>query len=190
MAKDEKDESTAEEEVKKGGSSMKVIIIAVVLTLVIGGGLVGGTFYFVNGMNADKEVAETDGEGGEEGDEEEAAVEVVLPPMYQSMDPKFVVSFGDQSRARFMQFSLEIMSRDGDVIAKIKDHMPVVRSSLLMLFGSQTYEVMSTREGKQKLLQDTAADINTTLKKITGDTDNEEDVAMIEAAYFNSFVIQ
>jgi flagellar FliL protein len=103
------------------------------------------------------------------------------------MDPKFMISFRNQNKARFMQFSLEVMSRDSEVNKKINQHMPVVRSNLLMLFGSQEYEAMVTREGKEKLLADTAADINATLKKVTGEDDPESSV---EAAYFTSFVIQ
>jgi len=56
-----------------------------------------------------------------------------------------------------------------------------------MLFDNQSYEMMSTREGKQKLLDDVIVDINETLKKVTGE---EELVASFEAAYFTSFVIQ
>ena len=86
-----------------------------------------------------------------------------------------------------MQFSIEIMSRDDMVIKQVEEHMPVIRSSLLMLFGSQDYEVMVTREGKEKLLLDAMEDINTTLQKISGAT---EKTALVEAAYFDSFVIQ
>ncbi len=182
---------------KAGLSTAKIIIIAVTLTLLLGGGLVGGTFYFVSGMNpaqtsptkntADKTVDSDEAENtDEEADDEEEVVEdkATEPPQYYSMDPKFVVSFSNQKFARFMQFSLEIMSRDGDIIKKVETHNPVIRSSLLMLFGGQGYDEMVTREGKENLLNEVVADINSTLNKITGDADG------IEAAYFTSFVIQ
>jgi flagellar FliL protein len=79
------------------------------------------------------------------------------------------------------------MTRDSDVIPKMEEHMPVIRSSLLMLFGSQDYDAMLTREGKEKLLEEVATDINTILHKVSGD---EEMVSSIEEAYFTSFVIQ
>ncbi len=192
------EEQDNEEVTEKAGlSTVKIIIIAVTLTLLLGGGLVGGTFYLVTSMNpvqasttkntADKTADDNEADNTEdEADEEEDVAEdkVVEPPQYYSMDPKFVVSFSNQKYARFMQFSLEIMSRDAEIIKKVEHHNPVIRSSLLMLFGSQGYDEMVTREGKQKLLNDVAADINTTLNKITGDDDG------IEAAYFTSFVIQ
>lgn len=196
-AKAEKEEQENEEAVAKSGmSTMKIVVIAITLTLVLGGGLVGGTFYFVSSMNpvqassnTSKDTADTAAEDAEEDTDEEEVTEdkVIVPPHYFSMDPKFVVSFSNQKFARFMQFSLEIMSRDAEIIKKVEEHNPVIRSSLLMLFGSQSYEEMVTRDGKEKLLKDTAADINNTLQAVTGDPDME---TAIEAAYFTSFVIQ
>ena len=193
MAKEEQEEQENESEnVKKKSSSstLKIILISVTLALLLGGGLVGGTFYFVSSMNV--AVAPSSGASSEKADADEDEDEVAdsepaEPPQYHSMDPKFVVSFNDQSKARFMQFSLEIMSRDKEVVTQIEAHMPVIRSSLLMLFSGQAYEEMMTREGKEKLLMDTTADINTVLQKISGET---EDESIVEAAYFNSFVIQ
>jgi len=189
---EEKDHANEEVEKKAGSSTLKIVIVSVVLALVIGGGLVGATFYFVSNMNADqaspaKNSAEAaaEEEGGE--DEDEAERKAVLPPKYHSMDPQFVVSFSNQQSARFMQFSLDIMTRDAEVIKQVEAHMPVIRSSLLMLFGSQTYEDMVTSEGKQRLLNTATEDINATLLKISGEDELESSV---EAAYFSSFVIQ
>lgn len=180
MAKEEKKEKEEEEGTNSGPPIMKIVIIAVVLSMLLGGGLVGGTFFFVNKMNEEKMAAAA---ASEEGGEEVP----VMPPEYHSMDPKFVVSFNSDSGSRFMQFSVEIMTRDSDVIEKIDEHMPVIRSSLLMLFGSQEYEAMLTREGKERLLLEVAADMNATLQKVSG---SEEIESVIEEAYFTSFVIQ
>ena len=187
MSKKETEEQESKNGGNKGGTStLKIIIVSVTLAVILGAGLVGGTFYFVNNMNAENTAKNAAGdESGEDGELGES--EPVGPPKYHSMNPKFVVSFNNQRKARFMQFSLEIMSRDSAVIKQIEEHMPVIRSSLLMLFGVQQYEVMTTREGKEKLLADTATDINATLQKLSGD---EEVVALVEAVYFNSFVIQ
>ena len=192
------EENDSEETPKKAGlSTVKIIIIVVTLTLVLGGGLVGATFYFVSSMNppqatnskdsANKTADDAEEDADEEEEEEAAEDKVLEPPHYFSMEPKFVVSFSNQKFARFMQFSLEIMSRDPEIIKKVEEHNPVIRSSLLMLFGSQGYDEMVTREGKEKLLKDTAADINNTLQKVTGNSDM---ATAVEAAYFTSFVIQ
>lgn len=191
-----------EEDVKEKGksSNLKIIIISVLATILIGGGLVGATYYFVSGMQsqeagsskkAKSEEGDTAGEeeGEEDEDEDEEDEDEVPkgPVIYHSMDPKFVVSFRDQKTARFMQFSFEVTTRDKEVIALLDDHSPAIRSSLLMLFDNQNNATMSTREGKQQLLVNIVSDINETLKKMTNEDELE---AVVEAAYFTSFVIQ
>lgn len=185
MAKEEK---TDEAEVKAAPSMMKAVIIAAAISTLLGGVMMGGMFFVVSGMHAEQlaAVSAGAGDGDGEGDGEDAAVPAT-PPKYFSMDPKFVVSFSSQNNARFMQFSIDIMSREAAVIKQVEEHMPVIRSSLLMLFGSQDYEVMVTREGKEKLLLDAVDDINTILQRVSG---AEEKTALVEAAYFDSFVIQ
>lgn len=185
-----KEEETDGAEVKAAPSMMKAVIISTAMSALIGGGMMGGMFLVVSGMHAEQlsaVMASAGGEDGEGGEGEAAEAIPAMPPKYFSMDPKFVVSFNNQTNARFMQFSIEIMSREGEVIKQVEEHMPVIRSSLLMLFGSQDYEVMVTREGKEKLLLDAMDDINTTLQKISGATEKTD---LVEAAYFDSFVIQ
>lgn len=182
-----KKEETDGDEKQAGPSMMKAVLIAAVLSTVLGGGMSAGTFFVVSGMHAEQLAAVMAAAGGEGAEGGVAPATPDVPPQYYSMDPKFVVSFSEQKKARFMQFSLEIMTRDGDVIKKIEEHMPAIRSSLLMLFGGQDYGEMVTREGKEKLLMGAMDDINTTLQKISGAA---EKVEAVEAAYFNSFVIQ
>ena len=160
---------------KNSGSTMKIVIIAVVLSIVLSGGIAGGVVFLLGGDDNAQQA------GGE--DSQAAAAAANKPPIYHSMDPKFVVSFRDQKKARFMQFSFEVMTRDSDVIGDIKEHSPAVRSNLLMLIDNQTSEQMTTREGKEQLLVDMTEDINKTLEMVGG-------TAGVEAAYYNSFVIQ
>lgn len=194
MAKEEKDQENEEDVQKKGKSSnLKIIIIAVLVALLFGGGLVGGTFYLVSSMqsaeaDSSTKVKAEDDEGEEEEEEDQEEEEAPKgPAIYHSMDPKFVVSFRDQQVARFMQFSIEVMTRDKGVIELLDGHTPAIRSSLLMLFDNQNDATMSTREGKQQLLDDIVTDINETLKTMTNKDELE---ASVESAYFTSFVIQ
>lgn len=158
-----------------GNSTMKIVIIAVVLSVVLGGGIAGGVVLLLGGDDKAQQAATAEGEA--------AAAAANDPPIYHSMDPKFVVSFRDQKKARFMQFSFEIMTRDRDVIDGIKEHSPAVRSNLLLLIDNQTSEKMTTREGKEQLLVEMTEDINKTLETIGTKSG-------VEAAYYNSFVIQ
>jgi len=164
---------------KGGNSTMKVVIIAVVLSIVLSGGMAGGMLFFLGGNDSEQQTTAEDEDDTEEVVESEPAE----PPIYHSMDPKFVVSFRDQKKARFMQFSVDIMARDNDVIDSIEQHNPAVRSNLLLLIDNQESEKMTTREGKERFLVEITEDINNTLEQLGGTTG-------VEAAYFNSFVIQ
>ena len=172
-------EEKKQEEVKEGGSSnMKMIIIAVVLSLVISGVVVGVVLYVLGDKLSAQPAATVDGEVVAEVVKEELA-----PAEYMSLDPKFTVTFKNQQHARFMQFSVEIMTRDEEIVKGLKAHMPAIRSSLVLLFGVQEYEKMSTREGKELLLVEVTEDINKTLEKVMGKTG-------VDSAYFHSFLIQ
>ena len=174
------EEENEEDSKKSGGSSTKVVILAVVISIVLSGAMVGGALVFLGGDD-DQQQAET--EEDEEEEEDVADAEPTEPPIYHSMDPKFVVSFRDQKEARFMQFSLEVMARDRDVIEEIKTHSPAIRSNLLLLIDNQDSTTMSTREGKEQLLVEMTDDINNTIDNMGGKSG-------VEAAYYNSFVIQ
>lgn len=176
MAEESEDQESNNE---GGNSTMKIVIIAVVLSIVLSGGIAGGMMFFLGGDDSEQ----TASEDAEDEEEEVAEAEPTEPPIYHSMDPKFVASFRDKKKARFMQFSVEIMSRDDDVIKSIKQHNPAVRSNLLLLVDNQQSEKMSTREGKEQLLVEITEDINQTLDSLGG-------TSGVEAAYYNSFVIQ
>jgi len=176
MAEEAEDQESSN---KGGNSTMKIVIIAVVLSIVLSGGIAGGMIFFLGGDDSKQQVIED----GKDDEEEVAETEPAEPPIYHSMDPKFVVSFRDQKKARFMQFSVDVMTRDDEVIKAIKQHNPAIRSNLLLLIDSQESEKMSTREGKEQFLVEITEDINQTLDNIGG-------TSGVEAAYYNSFVIQ
>lgn len=189
----EKDEAKAETEgdveVKQGLSTKKIIILAVVLASLLSGGVVGLTMYLIGDSSSDPVVAQKEGEDGDQEeetenyDEEDEANIIEGPVQYHRMDPKFVVSFRDQKYARYMQFSLQVMTHDKAVIEQLKIHNPAIRSNLLLLFDSQKAEVINTREGKQQLLALITEDINKSLDELAG-------TSGIEASYFDSFVLQ
>ena len=176
MAEETEDQ---ENDTKGGNSTMKVVIIAVVLSIVLSGGIAGGMLFFLGGDDSGQQASED----VEDEEEEVAETEPAEPPIYHSMDPKFVVSFRDKKKARFMQFSVEVMTRDNEVINAIKQHNPAIRSNLLLLLDGQDSEKMITREGKEQFLVEITEDINKTLDSIGG-------TSGVEAAYFISFVMQ
>ena len=116
--------------------------------------------------------------------EEEEIIDESEPPLYLALDPPLVVSFEDQSSIRFLQVTVQVMSRDDEIIEAVEAHMPVIRNNLLMLFGSQTVADLTNREAKEQLRKDTLAEVRKVLKQTTGRKKGLEEV------YFTSFVVQ
>jgi len=171
----------------KKSSKMKLVLIILVLLLVlVAGG--GATWYFLGMPNplADQ-AAETasaeETEGGEAVAKPKKKKEEQGPPVFVELDPDFVVSFKDQRLARFMQLRVKLMSRDPDLMEIVEQYKPVLRNNLLLLYSSQKFEEVVTREGKERLLEESLDEVNRTLDKEAG-------VSGVEAVYFTSFIAQ
>ena len=105
-------------------------------------------------------------------------------PIYYKFDPPFVVNFGGEGSTRYLQVTVEAMSRDGGTLEVLKNNEPAVRNDLLMLFSSQDSTALLSADGKEKLRAATLAAIRKVLDSEGGGG------KQIEAVYFTSFVIQ
>lgn len=146
---------------KKKGKGL-IIIIALVL---LGGGA-GAWFMFGKGDAKKHEAAE------------------LLPPRYITLDPPFVVNFEAQSMVRFLQVTVGVMTREIAIETLVKANDPRVRNDLLMILSNQTYETVSTAEGKEELRKRCLESIRAIVREMKGDP------AKVEALYFTSFVMQ
>jgi flagellar FliL protein len=109
------------------------------------------------------------------------------PPLYLALDPPLVVSLEDKGTIRFLQVTVELLSRDEHVITNLKTHMPVIRNNLLMLLGGQSIPALTSRDDKEKLRQEALAEVRKILKNNPG---KEKDPGTVEDVYFTSFVVQ
>jgi flagellar FliL protein len=105
------------------------------------------------------------------------------PPIYLSLDPPMVVSFEDQQAIRFLQVTVEVMSREEEAIAAVTTHLPLIRNNLLMLMGAKTVTELTNTEGKEALRQEALNEIRDILKRNTGQPG-------VEDLYFTTFVVQ
>ena len=151
--------------------SKKGLIIAIVALLVLGGGGAGAWFAF--GGKHDPNAKEAKKEEGPK-----------LPPRYINLDPPFVVNFEAQSSVRFLQVTVGVMTREPEIEALIKDNDPRVRNDMLMILSNQTYESVSSAEGKEALRTRCLDAIRTIVREMGGKADK------VEALYFTSFVMQ
>ena len=163
---DEEQIDEAEGEVKEGGKSKKGLVIGLVAMLVLGGGGFGA-WKFMGGKEDGK-----------------AKVEVKLPPRYVTLDPPFVVNFEAESVVRFLQVTIDVMTRDAAVETLVKDNDPRVRNDLLLILGNQSYTTVSTLEGKEALRKRCLESVKAIVTEMGGDA------GKLEALYFTSFVMQ
>lgn len=106
------------------------------------------------------------------------------PAVYLALDPPFVVNFDSGESVRFLQITVQLMSRDPATIELLKANDPVVRNDLLLLFGNQKYAVLSTREGKEGLRTQALESVRRVISGAGGHPER------VEAVYFTSFVMQ
>jgi len=166
--------------------------------LVLGGGG-AGAFFFMHKSAADEEVSADSGEGEqadakdtkkEKGkakgkkDKKGKAAEPKAPAIYVEFQPPFVVNFDAKGVMRFLQVSMQVMTRDHETSELIKLHDPKIRNNMLLLLGSQTLDTISTMEAKEELRKKALE----TIVKIVDDEGGEG--KKVEDLFFTSFVMQ
>jgi flagellar FliL protein len=150
--------------------SKKWLIIAIAAFVVLGGG--GAAAFMLMGHD------------DAHGKKAAKAAAPLAPPLYVALDPPFVVNFEGEQLVRFLQITVQVMTRDPETVELLKANDPVVRNDLLLLFANQKYEVVAARAGKEKLRSDALAAIRHVVESGGGKP------AHIENVYFTSFVMQ
>ncbi|HBR96117.1 MAG TPA: hypothetical protein DD979_01900 [Gammaproteobacteria bacterium] len=155
---------------------MKKIIMIAGGALVLVGASVGATLFLTGG--SEPAVAPVGADG---------VVQVAPVPMaethYYELDPEFVVNFGGKSRSRFFMAEVSLSTTDEAVIEILEKHDPELRNDLLMLFGNQDAEYISTADGKTELRQNTLDTVQEVVKKHYG-------APVITDVFFTRFVVQ
>jgi flagellar FliL protein len=154
------------------GGKRKWIIVATVLLL---GGGAAALALMQRGASSGKDGAAAAAE---------PAAAPKSAPQYFKFEPAFVVNFGEPGNTRFLQITVEAMSRDPKVVEAVKASEPVIRNDLVLLFSSQKYDELMSAEGKEGLRKKALESIR---KAIADEGARPE---TLEGVYFTSFVIQ
>jgi len=173
-------------------SNLLVIVLIAVIVLMGAG---GGAAFFLMGKkepataegghgDGEEDVADS-GEGGDEEDdfEEEEDHGPKLPAVYVKLEPAFIVNLSDPAKQRYLQADISIMTRSPEGEKLLEENMPLVRNTLLMLLSQQEYDVLVTREGKEKLQEDALTEVRTKLK-------SSRVKVKVEELLFTSLVMQ
>lgn len=177
----------------KGGSKKLLIIIAAAVIALGAAG--GGAWFFMNKGHSDEATADADeGEhdakdakkekGKGKKDKKGKAAEPKAPAIYVEFQPPLVVNFDAKGVMRFLQVGMQVLTRDHDTSEMVKLHDPKIRNNMLLLLGSQTYDTISTMEGKEGLRKKALEIVTKIVDDEGGEGKNVEDL------YFTSFVMQ
>ncbi|WP_312290239.1 flagellar basal body-associated FliL family protein [Stutzerimonas nitrititolerans] len=153
------------------------LIVAIVLGLLLAVGLsVASTLYFMNRDDA--------GKGEEQAQAPAPTVSGKPAAIYEVLAPAFVVNFSNNGgRQRYMQVSVALMSRDQIALDALKEHMPLLRNQLVMLFSSQDFATIATPVGQEMLRQQATASVQELANKEIGKL-------AVEQVLFTNFVLQ
>ena len=168
MAEDNKVDGVEEGEEQQAPSSKKKLIIIIALAVLVLA-VAGGATFFLMGGDANEDAGE------------EAEV-VIAPAIYLDLSPAMLATLSVDGKQRYMQVSLNVMSRDQAALDAVEYHMPFIRSKLNSVYGGVDFKMAQTIEGKEALRDET-------LKVINGVLESEGE-ALIEAVYFTNFVMQ
>jgi flagellar protein FliL len=160
------------------GSKKTIIIMAVVGLLLIGAS-VGATLFFLGGDKSDAEGVVADKPEATESENRNLPKKALYLPL-ESM----VVNFADPKPARYLQVDIQLMAYDPEVLTAIEENIPVVRNDILVILGSQNYDAINSREGKEALRKQIVGAVNKILKQNAGVKKK------LQAVYFTSFVMQ
>ncbi len=190
MAEDEAPEGEEGEAKPKkakgeGGMVGKLINAVGIFVLALGATIVGGN---INAklhpaqeltMTADGKLTLKDPKSGEKAGGKEA----IKAAFYVDLDPPLVVNFDDNQAVRFLQVSMQVLTREEKAGELVKLHSPVIRNNLLQVLNGRDYHELMTRDGKEKLRQECLKEVQKILTKQTG-------APVVEDLYFTSFVVQ
>ena len=168
MAEEEKVDGGEESEEQQAPSSKKKLIIIIALAVLVLA-VAGGATYFLMSDDDSEEVSE------------EAEI-VIAPAIYLDLEPPMLATLSVDGKQRYMQVSLNVMSRDQAALDAVEYHMPFIRSKLNSVYGGADFKMAQTIEGKEALREETLKVINVVLES--------EGEALIEAVYFTNFVMQ
>lgn len=178
---------------KEPAKSKKLIVIGAVVALLVIVAAALGLFL----VNKQRHAADEDGA--------ETKTVAVQVPTFLPME-NMVVNLADAGGDRFAQIGITLELQDEKTATAVKQFMPSIRNSVLMLVSQRTADELLRREGKEKLAADILAEVARPLgfkgaaprasEERADEGDDEYDerprrrISPVRRVLFSSFIIQ
>jgi flagellar FliL protein len=164
----------ADESAPAAGGKKKRKLLPVALAAVLAFALAGGGAWFV--------LRSADAPPGAHREEK------ARPDVFVGLDT-FTVNLQPESGDHYLQTTLTLKVTDNSIQDALKLKMPEVRSRLLLLLSSKAPSELSTVEGKRKLAQQIADEVNLTLDPDAA-ANKTDPAGAVLSVFFTSFIIQ
>lgn len=110
--------------------------------------------------------------------------EEVPTTIYHNLLPALIGNLADQgNRLKFFKADVSLRVTGTEAEEKLKQHEPLIRHQLVMLFSAQTSETINAPDGRENLRLEA-------LKKVQDAINGEEGKPIVEDLLFNNLIIQ
>ncbi len=171
---------------KKKTKLLIIVGIAVFVLVLIGG---GGAFLLLKKKGSQ---AGEDGEGSAQ--EETVKDKKEEPPIFVKLEP-FTVKLQTETQDAYLQTTPELRVRDAAVGEKIKQYMPEIRYSFLLILSAKKASEIATPQGVQQLSSELRVAVNGIVgdakrraKAAPGEKASSDDA--VQSVLFTSFIVQ
>jgi flagellar protein FliL len=148
MATSASPQAAPQQAAHKGGGKLKLILLIVVVLLLL---LViaGAAYFFLVMKNGPRTAAP-----GQQAQQQQAVVvDNSAPPVFFAIDP-FTVNLQSDDGERYLHLGLTLKLTDGKEADVLKEHMPEIRSRILLLLSNKHPADLSTSDGKTALINE------------------------------------
>ncbi|MGE8503136.1 flagellar FliL protein [Ectopseudomonas oleovorans] len=110
--------------------------------------------------------------------------EEVPTTLYYNLTPALIGNLADTgNRLKFFKADVSLRVTGTEAEDKLKQHEPLIRHQLVMLFSAQTSEAINAPDGRETLRQQA-------LKQVQDAINGEEGKPIVEDLLFNNLIIQ
>jgi flagellar protein FliL len=161
---EKKPEEAQQEGAPKKKKGLLLMIIGLVVLLAAGG---GGAAFLMMSHKSDKKAKHAkveeggggkEAEDGEEEADDEEGKDKKKAPVFFSMEPFVVNMAGDTQH--YLQVGVELKLSKEEYAEKIKQHLPEIRNSVVLLLSSKQPDELASLEGKNRLRQEIRQSVN------------------------------
>ncbi|HBZ95145.1 MAG TPA: flagellar basal body-associated protein FliL [Pseudomonas sp.] len=104
--------------------------------------------------------------------------------LYYNLTPALIGNLADQgNRLKFFKADVSLRVTGTEAEEKLKQHEPLIRHQLVMLFSAQTSETINAPDGRENLRLEA-------LKKVQDAINGELGKPIVEILLFNNLIIQ